>query len=223
MSGCARPCWRPCRERVSGEGQEGNGEAPPQRTVGAATAALIRHSAASGGCLQRCPSRRQLTFAGRCALNDLERMSQETLQQVDRALREPMPPLDLEATSRETLAMLSGPECRPTTTAWLHASQTLINEGYVLPSTQTGVSPNPISVASTHWYQPDFVYVFRSLGIPIWQYPAEYAFVPDDGYIFEVLPDQPSDDSSDPTHGRFARCRSARILRIFSVRKPRDR
>jgi len=157
------------------------------------------------------------------ALNDLDRITQETLQQVNRALREPMPPLDLEAISRETLAMFSGPESRPPITVWLHASQTLINEGYVLPATQTGVSPNPYSVASTHWYQPDFVYVFRSLGIPVWQYPTEYAFVSEDGYIYEVLPDKPSGDPSDPTHGRFARCRSARILRIFSVRKPSDR
>lgn len=36
----------------------------------------------------------------------------------------------------------------------------------MLPATQTGVSQNPYSVASTHWYQPEFVYVYRSLGIP---------------------------------------------------------
>lgn len=99
-------------------------------------------------------------------MNDLDRISQETLQQVNRALREPSHPLDLEAITRETLAMLSGPQSGPDSRAWLHASQTLIHDAYVLPATQTGVSPNPYSVASTHWYQPDFVYLFRSLGIP---------------------------------------------------------
>ena len=92
----------------------------------------------------------------------------------------------------------------------------------MLPSTQTGVSPNPYSIASTHWYSPEFVYIFQSLGIPVWQYPTEYAFVPKDGYIYEVLPDQLPEDPADPTNERFARCRTARILRIFSVRKPRD-